>query len=154
MTTAPRLIHCVMFYIEGQLFGLDVTHVRDILKKIPISSVPLARPEVVGSLNLRGRIVTVIDVKTKMSMKRKNAFDGSEMMIVVEHKGDLYSLVVDTVGDVMVLHEEERERCPPTTDETFQKYAHGIYYVNDEVMIDMNIDAMLDFGDELEGDVS
>lgn len=150
MTTTTRPVQYVTFYIGGQIFGIDVIHVRDILKKIPISSVPLARPEVVGSLNLRGRIVTVIDMKTKMSMRNTSTSGEKGMMIVVEFKGDLYSLVVDSVGDVLALQEEEREKCPPTTDEHFQRYAQGIYYVNDEVMMDINIDALLDYGSDTE----
>src|SRR5262249_19688306 len=90
----------VTMSIGAQMFGIPVLTVQDVLGPQQITRVPLAPPEVAGSLNLRGRIVTAIDVRLRLGMP-KNADGKPPMSVVVEHEGELYSLLVDSVGEVL-----------------------------------------------------
>src|ERR1700749_1433684 len=85
----------VTMRVDRQLFGVNVKHVRDVLRQQKVTAIPLAPKEVTGSLNLRGRIVTVIDVRTRLGLPA-NENDEKSMFVVVEVKGELYSLKVDT----------------------------------------------------------
>ena len=94
----------VTFTIGKQLFGIPVLRVQDILTPDQIAPIPLAPREVRGSINLRGRIVTVIDVRVRLSLPpREDASDGKNMGVTVEQDNDLYTLLVDQIGDVIGL---------------------------------------------------
>ena len=92
----------VTMTISGQLFGIPVLGVQDVLGPQAITRIPLAPPEVAGTLNLRGRIVTAIDVRTRLRLPERDA-DGKAMRIVFDHAGELYSLMIDSVGEVLKL---------------------------------------------------
>src|SRR5271156_6567247 len=104
----------VSIVIDGQLFGIPVLIVHDVLGPQRITRIPLAPPEVAGSLNLRGRIVTAIDVRLRLRLPQKKADIGAGMSVVVDMKGELYSLRVDQVGEVLSLPAAKFERNPPT----------------------------------------
>ena len=107
----------VTMTVAGQSFGIPVLKVQDVLGPQRIAHVPLAPPEILGSLNLRGRIVTAIDVRTRLAMPARG--DGEQSMsVVVEHEGELYSLVIDKVGEVMTLPASDYERTPSTLGST------------------------------------
>ena len=90
----------VTMTVANQIFGIPVLKVQDVLGPQRIAHVPLAPVEVLGSLNLRGRIVTAVDVRTRLGLPPL-ADNTSSMSVVVEHDNELYSLVVDKVGEVM-----------------------------------------------------
>ena len=92
----------VSIFIAGQMFGIPVLQVQDVLGPQRITRIPLAPPEVAGSLNLRGRIVTAIDVRTRLKLP-KNAEGKESMSVVVDQGGEQYSLLVDNVGEVLSL---------------------------------------------------
>src|SRR5271156_3846838 len=104
----------VTMFIEGQMFGIPVLVVQDVLGPQKITRIPLAPPEVAGSLNLRGRIVTAIDVRLRLKLPQKKPDAGPGMSVVVDMKGELYSLRVDQVGEVLSLPAAKFERNPPT----------------------------------------
>src|SRR5271165_3855095 len=93
----------VTMFIEGQMFGIPVLMVQDVLGPQKITRIPLAPPEVAGSLNLRGRIVTAIDVRMRLQLPQRAPDAGAGMSVVVDMKGELYSLKVDQVGEVLSL---------------------------------------------------
>ena len=116
----------VTMSIGSQMFGIPVLKVQDVLGPQQITRVPLAPPEVAGSLNLRGRIVTAIDVRLRLGMPRKE--DGKpSMSVVVEHEGELYSLLVDSVGEVLSLNMKDYQRNPPTLNVRLRDFSDGIY---------------------------
>jgi purine-binding chemotaxis protein CheW len=92
----------VTMMISDQLFGIPVLQVQDVLGNQRITRIPLAPPEVAGSLNLRGRIVTAIDVRLRLGLPARPK-DKPGMSIVVDLRGELYSLMVDGVGEVLSL---------------------------------------------------
>src|SRR5258707_1693354 len=90
----------VSIVIADQLFGIPVLIVHDVLGPQRITRIPLAPPEVAGSLNLRGRIVTAIDVRLCLGLEKRPA-DKPGMSVVAEHAGQVYSLIVVKVGQVL-----------------------------------------------------
>src|SRR3546814_14258083 len=88
----------VSITIGKQSFGIPVLLVHDVLGPQRITRIPLAPKEVAGSLNLRGRIVTAIQVRRRLGLDPLPA-DAETMSVVVEHQGELYSLIVDGVGE-------------------------------------------------------
>lgn len=135
----------VTFSISGQLFGIPVLKVQDVLSSYRITRIPLAPPEVMGSLNLRGRVVTAIDLRIRLGLRARP--EGAEAMsIVAENEGELYSLVVDSVGEVLALPKSGYERNPPTLDAKFRAYSNGIYRLEDKLMIVLDVHRLLDYG--------
>lgn len=134
----------VTMTIQDQLFGIPVLQVRDVLGPQHINSVPLAPKEVAGSLNLRGRIVTAIDVRTRLGLPPRSDEDAG-MSVVVEHGSDLYSLIIDAVGEVLSLPASAFESNPSTLDDVWRDVTDGIYQLEDKLMIKLNIDRLLNF---------
>jgi purine-binding chemotaxis protein CheW len=135
----------VSITIGGQLFGIPVLIVHDVLGPQRITRIPLAPPEVAGSLNLRGRIVTAIDVRLRLGLNKRAVGDDSAMSIVVEHLGEFYSLMVDAVGEVLTLSTGEFERNPATLDPRWRDVSLGIYRLKAELLVVLDVVRLLDF---------
>ncbi len=135
----------VTFTIAGQLFGISVMKVRDVLATRQISPIPLAPPEIAGSLNLRGRIVTVIDLRLRLGLASRGDQDKG-MSIVVAHGPDLYGLMVDTVSEVLDLAKGDFEDNPPTLDPRFRAYATGIYRLSQPLLVVLDVGRLLNQG--------
>jgi purine-binding chemotaxis protein CheW len=131
--------------IADQLFGIPVLKVQDVLGPQTITRVPLAPPEVAGSLNLRGRIVTAIDVRLRLSLETRTTTKPA-MSVVVEHDGELYSLLVDTVGEVLSLNVKDYQRNPPTLNPRLRDFSDGIYRLNGSLLVVLSVASLLNFG--------
>jgi len=134
----------VTFVIADQLFGIPVLTVQDVLGPQRITRIPLAPVEVAGALNLRGRIVTAIDVRRRLGLPSR-AKDDKGMSVVVENDGELYSLVIDQVGEVLSLPPEDFERNPATLSTRWREVAAGIYRLKGQLMIVLDVDRLLQF---------
>jgi purine-binding chemotaxis protein CheW len=135
----------VTMSIADQLFGIPVLKVQDVLGPQTITRVPLAPPEVAGSLNLRGRIVTAIDVRLRLGLERRQN-EKPSMSVVVEHDGELYSLLVDTVGEVLSLNVKDYQRNPPTLNPRLREFSDGIYRLNGSLLVVLSVASLLNFG--------
>src|SRR3546814_20878072 len=105
--------HLIGVTVGGQLFGIPVLHAQDVLNPQRIVRIPLAPKAIAGSLNLRGRIVTAIDLRSCLGLE-PCADPSGRMSVVTEREGELYRLLVDSVGEVMTLATETFEPKPPT----------------------------------------
>jgi purine-binding chemotaxis protein CheW len=135
----------VTMSIGGQLFGIPVLKVQDVLGPQTITRVPLAPVEVAGSLNLRGRIVTAVDVRLRLGLPKRDS-DKPAMSVVVEHDGELYSLLVDSVGEVLSLESRDYQRNPPTLNPRLREFSDGIYRLNDSLLVVLSVQSLLNFG--------
>ncbi|HAX91519.1 MAG TPA: chemotaxis protein CheW [Rhodospirillaceae bacterium] len=132
----------VTMYIEGQLFGIPVLQVQDVLGPQKITRVPLAPKEVAGSLNLRGRIVTAIDVRTRLGLPQRE--NGTKSMsVVVDLNGEFYSLIVDQVGEVMSLSASDYEKTPATLDERWREISDGVYRLKETLLVVIDVKRLL-----------
>lgn len=136
----------VTMTIAGQLFGIPVLTVQDVLGPQKITRIPLASREVAGALNLRGRIVTAIDVRRRLGLDPRPD-DDPGMSVVVEYDGELYSLVIDSVGEVLSVPIADYERNPPTLDQRWREVSGGVYRLKDKLLIELEVDKLLDFGE-------
>lgn len=132
----------VTMTIADQLFGIPVLAVQDVLGPQRITRIPLAPREVAGALNLRGRIVTAIDVRSRLGLAARTS-DSPGMSVVVDHKGELYSLIVDAVGEVMSLPSEAYERNPSTLDPRWRDVSGGIYRLQGKLLVVLEVARLL-----------
>ena len=109
MTATDDTSGLVSIRLGDATFGVPVLQVQDVVSETPLNLVPLAPPEVAGVMNLRGRIVTAIDMRRRFELP---AVEDRHMSVIVEHRGELYALIVDDVGDVLWLPDAEREPAP------------------------------------------
>lgn len=134
----------VAIYIADQMFGIPVLQVHDVLRGLKLTRIPLAPPEVAGALNLRGRIVTAINVRKRLGLPDLDA-DSEGMSIVVEYQGEPYSLMIDNVGEVLSLDHNELHPTPVTLDARWKEISGGVYRLEDQLLVVMQIDRLLDF---------
>src|SRR6185295_9854043 len=112
---AEQVTEYVTVMIGGQLFGLQISRVQDVFMPDRITRVPLSQPEIAGVLNLRGRIVTVVDMRRRLGLPPRTD-DKPSMAVGIELRGESYGLLIDTVGEVMKLGEGTRESNPVNLD--------------------------------------
>ena len=130
--------------IADQLFGIPVLSVQDVLGPQKITRIPLAPAEVAGALNLRGRIVTAIDVRRRLDLPPRAA-DVAGMSVVVEHKGEPYSLMIDSVGEVLSVASEAYERNPATLNARWREISGGVYRLDSKLLVVLEVDLLLNF---------
>jgi purine-binding chemotaxis protein CheW len=133
----------VTLTIGGQLCGIPVGSVRDVLGAQAVTRIPLAPPEVAGSLNLRGRIVTAIDLRRRLGLPPAGV-PARRMSVVVDLHGELYSLQVDEVGEVMNLLRGAIEPNPPTLDPVWQRVTRGIHRLDGRLLAVLDVARLLD----------
>lgn len=132
----------VSIRVGGETFGVPVLSVQDVIAPVRIDIVPLAPPEVAGSLNLRGRIVTAIDIRKRLGMPPR-APDAPHMSVIVERSGELYALQVDDVGDVLWLPVAEQEPTPITLAADWRAVSDGLYRLEGELLLVLNVERFL-----------
>jgi purine-binding chemotaxis protein CheW len=129
------------FRVGGELFGIPALAIQDIIGPQPIAKIPLAPAFVAGALNLRGRIVTAIDMHNALGMP---AGDKSRKVNVVVRSGaELYDLLVDDVGDVIALSMSDLEPNPVSWPESWRGFSAGIFKLDNELLVVLNFDALL-----------
>jgi purine-binding chemotaxis protein CheW len=138
----PKTTEFLTIIIDNQIFGIPVLQVQDVLREQNITRVPLAPPEVAGTLNLRGRIVTAINIRCRLGLPNLPE-DTRTMSVVVEHEHELYSLIIDKVGDVLSLQNKDFENVPPTLDSLWRDIADGIFRIENQLLIVANVAKLL-----------
>ena len=117
---------------------------RDVLGPQAITRIPLAPAEVAGSLNLRGRIVTAIDLRGRLDLPPAPPGE-KRMSVVAEQGGELYALLVDTVSEVMSLDKSLFERNPPTLEREWAAFSSGIYRLDGRLLVILDVARLLDY---------
>ncbi|HEY4941432.1 MAG TPA: chemotaxis protein CheW [Rhizomicrobium sp.] len=135
----------VTFEVARQIFGVPVTKVQDILTPDAIAPVPGGPAEVQGLINLRGRIVTVIDLRTRLGLAREEQTEGKRrgMCVTVEMDGESYTLFVDRVGDVITLPAALREESPATLDTLWRDVSDGVFHSGDRLLVILDVERLL-----------
>ncbi len=124
----------VTLTVADQLCGVPALSVRDILGEQIITRIPMAPREVAGSLNLRGRIVTAVDLRRRLNLP--DAPPGTpRMSVVAEQGGELYALLVDQVSEVISLPASAFERNPPTLPPPWSEYSAGIFRLQNKLLV-------------------
>lgn len=135
----------VIFTTAGQLFGLPIEHVQEVFALANITRVPLAGPEIAGVLNLRGRIVTVIDLANRLQLDAPR--DATAPMVIgIERGAESLGILVDRVGEVLSLADVDRKPTPINLDRTLDATATGVFRLDEKILVALDADRMLDFG--------
>jgi purine-binding chemotaxis protein CheW len=142
-----HVIEYVTVMIGGQLFGLPISRVQDVFMPDRITRVPLSAPEIAGVLNLRGRIVTAIDMRRRLGLPPRSD-DKPSMAVGIELKGESYGLLIDTVGEVMKLGEETREPNPVNLDGRLARFSGGVHRLDGQLMVILDVDHVLNTATE------
>ena len=122
------------FYINDTLFGIEVLTVQEVLRYQEMTEVPLAAPEIKGLINLRGQIITAIDLRTRMQLPPREA-DQKPMNIVVQTNDEVISFLVDSIGDVLEVDEEAFEEAPSTVDDSTRELVTGVYKLDGKLLM-------------------
>jgi purine-binding chemotaxis protein CheW len=142
-SSADLTTEFVTVTIGDHMFGLPIFRVQDVFVPDRLTRVPLAPPEVAGILNLRGRVVTAIDMRSRLDLGAR-AKDAPMMAIGIELKGESYGLLVDAVGEVMALRNSACEAKPVNLDPRLARVAAGIYRLESQLMVVLDVDRVLD----------
>lgn len=122
------------FCVGDHFFGIDVQHVQEVLRYQQMTHVPLASRVVEGLINLRGQIVTAIDMRRRLSMEERPA--GSlPMNVVLTASHGAISLLVDEIGDVLEVSDEDFEATPETLDAALGELVRGVYKLPDRLLL-------------------
>lgn len=133
----------VSFTTAGQLFGLPIECVQDVFTLGEITPVPLAGREIAGVLNLRGRIVTVIDLASRLALDAATDA-GANMVIGIERGSESFGVLVDHVGEVLSLSDDDRQPTPINLDRTLNAVATGVFRLEEKILVALDADRTLD----------
>jgi len=122
------------FFIDGLFFGVDVLHVQEVLRFQPMTPVPQAPCVIEGLINLRGQIVTAIDMRRRLKMPPR-AEDQTAMNIVVRTQDGAVSLLVDEIGDVLEMDAASYELPPQNLDSAAKELIRGVYKLKDRLLL-------------------
>lgn len=145
MTTAQQPhanAEYVTVIIGSQLFGLPIGRVRDVFVLSQMTRVPLASDDIAGVINLRGRIVTAIDLRQRLGVS--GAAGRAQMAVGIECDGESYGLVIDAVGEVMRLGIDTAEPVPVNLDDRLKLVASGVHRLEDGLLVVLDVDRLLD----------
>jgi purine-binding chemotaxis protein CheW len=140
-----RIKEYVTATIGGQLFGMPIRRVQDVFMPERLTRVPLAPPEIAGVLNLRGRIVTLIDMRDRLGLQQRNG-DAPMMAVGVELAGESYGLLIDAIGEVLKLDDAGREANPINLDPRLARVSAGIHRLEGQLLMLLDVDRVLDIG--------
>ena len=133
------------FFVEDHYFGLDVLRVQEIIRYQEMTRVPLAPPVVRGLINLRGQIVTAIDLRRRLGLSDRP--EGQlPVNVIVQTDDGAVSLLVDEIGDVLDVEEKLFEPPPQTLQGTARELIRGAYKLNDRLMLLLDVDKALHVG--------
>ena len=138
----------VTVMIENQLFGLPIHEVQDVFTPDAITKVPLASPEIAGVLNLRGRIVTAIDLRTRLGLPPKGE-NCQKMAVGIDNNGESYGLIIDKVGEVHRLKKSDFEANPVNLDPRWAGISAGVYRLDGSLMVVFDVDKILATNDQV-----
>lgn len=128
--------------IGGQLFGLPIARVQDVFMPDRMTQVPLSSPDIAGILNLRGRIVTVIDMRCRLGVPQQKS-EQPPMAVGVECRGESYGLLIDDIGEVMTLADGLRENNPVNLDPGLAQVSSGVFRLESQLLVVLDLDRVL-----------
>ena len=146
-TANENVTEYVTAMIGEQLFGLPISRVQDVFMPDRLTRVPLAPAEIAGVLNLRGRIVTAIDMRARLGLPKRD--DGRQSMAVgIESKGESYGLLIDVIGEVLKLNEGAAEPNPVNLDLRLARVSAGVHRLDGQLLVVLDVDRVLEMGTE------
>lgn len=130
------------FSVGGYYFGVEVGRVHEVILDQEMTPVPLAHPVVEGLMNLRGRIVTTVDLRRRLALPARND-DRARYGVVIEGSEELVCLLVDSVGDVLLVSSDAFEPSPETLDSAAREMIVGTYQLPGVLLLVLDSEKVL-----------
>ena len=122
------------FYLDKLRFGVEVGHVQEVIRYQEMTRVPLASSVVTGLINLRGQIVTALDLRRRLELKQREA-ERLPMNVVIRNGEEAVSLLVDEIGDVLEVEDAAFEAPPETLRGVARELIRGAYKLKDQLLL-------------------
>ena len=142
----PLATRCFTIVTDGRTFGLPVEAIQTVFEIVAVTPVPLAPMEVLGLVNLRGKIVTAVSLRRRLK-RDPNAAETSTLAVGIEHRGENFALIVDEVGDVIMLEDGTAIDVPPHLGAASAKIA-SVHRLEALILPVLDLDWVLSFGSE------
>lgn len=136
------ILQWVTFRLEDETYGINVMQVQEVLRYSEIAPVPGAPSYVLGIINLRGNVVTVIDTRTRFGLPSADITDNTRI-VVIEAENQVVGILVDAVAEVVYLKQSEIETTPNVGNEESAKFIQGVCHKNDELLILVDLEKLL-----------
>lgn len=140
--TDDTMLQWVTFRLENETYGINVMQVQEVLRYTEIAPVPGAPPYVIGIINLRGNVVTVIDTRNRFGLQPAELTDNTRIVIIEADK-HVVGILVDAVAEVVYLRESEIETAPNVGNDESAKFIQGVCNKNDQLLILVDLDKLL-----------
>ena len=127
------------FALDGLTFGIPVERIQEIIRFQDVTAVPLVHPAVYGLINLRGQIVTAIDLRVRLGLPERGD-DDRPMNIVISHDEEAISLLVDRIGDVVEVDDDDFESPPDTLDASSKALISGAYKLESSLLLVLDVE--------------
>ena len=137
-----RMRQVCSFVLGDLVFGVEVMKVQEVLRSQPMTRVPLASSSVRGLINLRGQIVTAVDVRARFGLPPLSG-DREPMNVVLATSDGVVSLLVDEIGDVLELSEADFERPPATLPAVFRDVVVGVYKLERSLLLMLDVERIV-----------
>jgi purine-binding chemotaxis protein CheW len=142
METLSESLQLCTLTLDRHWFGIEVTQIQEILRWQQLTPVPLAPPVVRGLMNLRGQIVTALDLRRRLELPERAA-DAEPTNVVVRTEGGVVSLIADAVGDVIEVPRASVERPPETLRGTVRDLTRGACKLRDRLLLVLDVAAVV-----------
>ena len=136
------MLQWVTFKLEGETYGINVMQVQEVLRYTEIAPVPGAPDYVLGIINLRGNVVTVIDTRHRFGLNTVEVTDQTRI-VIIEADTHVVGILVDAVAEVVYLRQSEIETAPNVGNDESAKFIQGVCHKNNELLILVELDRML-----------
>ena len=130
------------FRLDNETYGINVMQVQEVLRYTEIAPVPGAPSYVLGIINLRGNVVTVIDTRQRFGLMTAETTD-STRIVIIEVDQQVVGIMVDSVSEVVYLRQSEMETAPNVGNDESAKFIQGVCHKNDELLILVELDKLL-----------
>ncbi|MGX9459948.1 chemotaxis protein CheW [Shewanella sp. A14] len=136
------VLQWVIFKLDNETYGINVMQVQEILRYTEIAPVPGAPDYVLGIINLRGNVVTVIDTRSRFGLPSAE-LDDSTRVVIIEAEKQVIGILVDSVAEVVYLRRSEIDNAPNVGTEESAKYIQGVSNRDNELLILVDLDKLL-----------
>ncbi|GGX50885.1 chemotaxis protein CheW [Saccharospirillum salsuginis] len=136
------ILQWVTFRLGNETYGINVMQVREVLRYTEIAPVPGAPSYVIGIINLRGNVVTVIDTRERFGLAPEEVTDNTRI-VILESDDQVVGIMVDSVAEVVYLRESEIETAPNVGNDESSRYIQGVCHKNDTLLILIEIEKLL-----------
>ncbi len=136
------ILQWVTYQLEEETYGINVMQVQEVLRITEIAPVPGAPNYVLGIINLRGNVVTVIDSRKRFGLSSKESDDNSRI-IIVEVNGNVVGMLVDSVAEVVYLHQSEIDTAPNVNNDDSSRFIQGVCSRDEQLLILVDVDKLL-----------